>query len=379
MKIIVLGAGLVGGPMVADLAREADFEISCADINSQSLEKLKRAHPSIRTIQQDLSSPDRVERLVSDSDIVLNAVPGFLGYQTLQSIIRSGKNVVDICFSAEDPFQLDDLAREKGVVALVDCGVAPGMSNVLIGYVHHQLDQTEQAEIYVGGLPQTRIWPWEYRAVFSPIDVIEEYTRPARLVENGQLVTRSALSEPEYLVFPEVGTLEAFNSDGLRTLAQTIPARNMKEKTLRYPGHIDKIKILREVGFFSKEPITVGSTTVCPLDVTAKLLFPLWKLEPGEIDLTVMRVLVKGVTNGQSVRYTYDLIDRYDPETQVHSMARTTGYTATVAVRMLAKGLYDRIGISPPEFIGQHKQCVEFLLKGLAERGVVYHETIERT
>jgi len=378
MKIIVLGAGLVGGPMAIDLASDSAHEVTCADVNPAALEKVQRGHAAIKTVRQDLSMTSEIEKLVSQYDLVLNAVPGFMGFQTLQSIIRSRKNVVDICFFPEDPFLLDKLAHDNGVVAVVDCGVAPGMSNVLIGYVHQLMDQTDMAEIYVGGLPDRRVWPWEYKAVFSPIDVIEEYTRPARFIENGQMVTRPALSEPEYMIFPHVGTLEAFNSDGLRTLAKTIPAPNMKEKTLRYPGHIEKIKILREMGCFSKELVRVGEVTVRPLDVTARLLFPLWKLEEGEVDITVMKVVIEGLKNGQRLRYTYDLYDRYDAKSGVHSMARTTGYTATVAVRMVLDGLYTRKGISPPEYIGQDKNCVDYLLKGLAARGVVYRETIER-
>jgi len=264
------------------------------------------------------------------------------------------------------------------VTAIVDCGVAPGMSNVLIGYIDHLLDKTETALIYVGGLPEVRQWPYEYKAVFSPIDVIEEYTRPARYVENGNLVTRPALSDAEYLDFPNIGTLEAFNSDGLRTLAETIDAPNMKEKTLRYPGHIEKMAVLRETGFFNKEEIDIKGIKISPLEFTSKLLFPKWQLKEGESDITVMRVIVEGTKDGEKLKYTYDLFDRLDKETNTHSMARTTGYTATMAIRMLAKGLYEEKGISPPEFIGRKPECVRFILKGLEDRGIFYKESIER-
>ncbi len=189
---------------------------------------------------------------------MLSAVPGFMGFQTLKTIITAGKNVVDIAFFSENPFDLDALARKKGVTAIVDCGVAPGMSSVLIGHVDQLLDSTENILIYVGGLPEVRQWPYDYKAVFSPIDVIEEYTRPARYVENGHLVVREALSDAELMDFPGIGTLEVFNSDGLRTLADTIDAPNMKEKTLRYQGHIEKMAVLRATGLFSEEPIEIN-------------------------------------------------------------------------------------------------------------------------
>jgi len=376
MKIIILGAGLVGGPMAADLAKDNKYEVSVTDINQNSLNKLKQGH-NVTTIQKDLSDPEDVKTLVSEYDMVINAVPGFMGFRTLKAIIEAGKNVVDIAFFPEDPFQLDNLAKGNNVTAVMDCGVAPGMSNILTGYADHLLDRTETALTYVGGLPEIREWPYEYKAVFSPVDVIEEYTRPARYVENGKMVVRPALSDPEYLSFPGIGTLEAFNSDGLRTLAQTIDAPNMKEKTLRYPGHIEKMAVLRETGFFSQEEIQVKGIKIRPLDVTAKLLFPKWELKEGEVDITVMKVIVEGEKDGKKLRYTWDLFDKYDPDTKVHSMARTTGYTATVALRMIAKGLYDRKGMSPPEYIGKHPECVEFMLKGLEERGVVYKETVE--
>ncbi|GBE30719.1 lysine 6-dehydrogenase [bacterium BMS3Bbin04] len=376
MKILVLGAGLVGGPMAIDLAQNSEFAVSIADLNSDALSKLNKPHP-IETIQTDLSRPEDVKALVGDYDIVVNAVPGFMGFQTLKSVIEAGKDVIDIAFFSEDPFQLNELAKEKGVTAVVDCGVAPGMSNILVGHVDSLLDSTEKVLIYVGGLPVVREWPYEYKAPFSPIDVIEEYVRPARYVENGELVVRMALSEPELIDFPEVGTLEVFNTDGLRSLAKTMNAPNMKEKTMRYPGHIEKMRLLRETGFFSEDEIEINGSRIRPIDLTSKLLFPKWEYAEGEADITVMQVTVEGSKSGKKLRYRYDLIDRYDAATQTLSMARTTGYTATMAVRMLAKGIYTRKGLSVPEYVGAQPECVEFILNGLRERGVIYKETIE--
>ncbi len=375
MKIIILGAGLVGNPMAIDLAKDKEFEVSVADINKHALSKFDNT--TINSIKKNLSNPEDVKQLVKNFDLVLNAVPGFIGFQTLKAIIEAGKNVVDIAFFPEDMFLLDELAKKNSIIAISDIGVAPGMSNILIGYVDNLLDKTESVKIYVGGLPKIRKWPYEYKAVFSPIDVIEEYTRPARYIENGKEITCPALSDPELMNFPNIGTLEAFNSDGLRSIMKTINAPNMIEKTLRYPGHIEKMAVLRETGFFDKKEIEINGKKIRPLDFTAKLLFPKWKLEEGDEDITVMQVIVEGEKNGKKVSYTYDLFDQYNPDTKTHSMARTTGYTATMAVRMIAKGLYNRKGISAPEFIGKHPECVKFILNGLEERGVVYKEKIK--
>lgn len=377
MKVIILGAGLIGGPIALDLLQDGDLDITVVDNNHDSLDKLKKNN-SLRTICQDLSYPDVVFEIIKDYDLVVNAVPGFIGFNTLESIIQGHKNVIDITFSAEDPFILEDLAKTNGITAIVDCGVAPGMSNLLIGYVDNLLDKTNNILIYVGGLPKIREWPYEYKAVFSPLDVIEEYTRTARYIENDNVIKKPALTDREYLNFTGVGTLEAFNSDGLRTLIKTIKCPNIKEKTLRYPGHAEKMAILRETGFFSKEEIEVNGIKIKPLDLTAKLLFPKWKMDEGDRDITVMKIIIEGLKDGQSVRYTYDLYNQYHEETQTSSMACTTGYTATTAVRMLKNSLFDQKGIIPPEYLGKDKKITKFFLNELKKKGIIYKETITR-
>lgn len=377
-KVLVLGGGLVGTPMAIDLSKDKDKEVSLCDKNPEVFNKISTI-PEIKTIVADLGDKNLLKNLVQDFDIILNAVPGFMGFETLKTLIESKKNVIDIAFFPENLFDLDNLARENDVIVISDIGVAPGMSNVLIGYADHLLDKTEKAITYVGGLPKVREWPYEYKAVFSPSDVIEEYTRPARYIEHGKEVIKPALSDPELMHFNNVGTLEAFNSDGLRSLAHTLNADYMIEKTLRYPGHIEIMRILRDSGFFSKDKIQIGNTSIAPLDFTSRILFPNWKLEEGEEDITVMKIIVEGIKDDKRLCYTWDLFDTFDTETGIHSMARTTGYTATMALRMVLDGLYTRKGVSAPEFIGRDHQCVKYILQGLEERGIIYHQKIETT
>jgi saccharopine dehydrogenase-like NADP-dependent oxidoreductase len=375
MKVIILGAGQIGIPMALDLAEDANFEVTIVDKNHDALARLKNT-PAVKTLYQDLSYPNIVYETVQNHDLVINAVPGFMGFHTLESLLQARKNVVDITFFAEDPFLLDDLAKSQGVTAIVDCGVAPGMSNIITGYVHHFLDNTLQVKIYVGGLPQAREWPYQYKASFSPFDVIEEYTRPAKFRLNGKLVTRPALSDREYIDFSDVGTLEAFNSDGLRTLLTTLEIPDMVEKTLRYPGHAELMSILRETGFFGKEPLDIQDRRIRPLDITSLLLFPRWKMKDDDRDLTVMRILIEGTKGGKKLQYRYDLCDRYDEKTRVHSMARTTGYTATTAVRMLQRGDFNQQGIISPEVLGRHPKIAQFFLTELKKKGILYHKTV---
>ncbi len=369
MKITVLGAGLVGSAIAKDLAKEKGFEITAVDLNRQVLDRLE-AETTAKGIQADLQEAGIVSQLAAGCDLVVCAVPGFMGFETLKSTIEAGKNVVDISFFGEDPFLLDDLAKAKGVTAVVDCGVAPGLSNLIVGYVDQKLDKTDRFICYVGGLPQVRNWPYEFKTVFSPWDVLEEYTRPSRFIEYGQEVIRPALSEVELLNFPNVGTLEAFNTDGLRSLARTMNIPFMKEKTLRYPGYANLMSIFRESGFFDTDPIDVDGKMISPVSLTSKLLFKQWKLGEGEEDLTVMQVLIEGQKGGKKLRYTYDLLDKYDSNTKTTAMARTTGFTCTIVVRQIINGLFKQVGICPPEFIGRTKGCYENLLAEYGKRKV---------
>jgi saccharopine dehydrogenase-like NADP-dependent oxidoreductase len=375
-RITVLGAGLVGFPIALDLSQDKEIEVTIHDIRKERLDWIKAKHSHIKVVQTDLSDAESVKAAIQSADLVVSAVPGFLGFQTLKLIIGEGKNVIDIAFFPEDLFALDELAKEKGVIAISDMGVAPGMSNVLTGYAFKKLDRTEKVRIFVGGLPKIRQWPFEYRAVFSPIDVIEEYTRPARFIRGGKLVEMPALTEPELIDFEGFGTLEAFNSDGLRSLIRTINCPDMIEKTLRYPGHIDKIKLLKACGFFSDEPVNVKGKSIRPIDLTTSLLFPMWDLKDEE-DITIMQVTVEGTKDGKRMRYSWSLSDSFDQKTGIHSMARTTGYTAAAASRMVMAGLYTTKGISPPEYIGFEEASTRFILDDLSKRGIIYHENLE--
>ncbi len=372
-KITVLGCGLVGRAIAIDLSN--DYEVTSVDIDETALQQLAAFRP-VHTLCADVTQPGALKKAVQNADLVIGAVPGFMGFTVLQQVIENGKNVVDISFFEEDPFELDALAQKHNVTAVVDCGVAPGMSNMIAGY-HHARMKVEKFECYVGGLPVERTLPYQYKAPFSPGDVIEEYTRPARLVENGNIVTREALSEAEFLEFEGVGTLEAVNTDGLRTLLKTMNIPDMKEKTLRYPGHIHLMKIFRESGFFDKTPIQVKGTTIRPLDVISQLLFRQWKLNAGDQDITVMRVVVEGEEHGIRKRYRYSLFDRFDVETGTHSMARTTGYTCTATANLVLTGLFSETGIFPPETVANRKECFEFVLKYLKDRGVNYERKEE--
>jgi len=362
----------VGNAMAIDL-HKSGHQVTAVDLDSARLEFLAREH-GIKTIKESFTNFKKLKEIIKDADIVVGAVPGNYGFQVMKTVIEAEKNMVDISFCPEDFMELNDLAKEKGVTVIADIGVAPGMCNVILGYHDSQME-VNSYKCIVGGLPVKREWPLEYKASWSPIDVIEEYTRPARFKEHGQIVTKPALSDAELVDLDPVGTLEEWNSDGLRSLLDTMPhIPNLLEKTLRYPGTIEYLKVLRELGYFSEQEIEVKGNKVRPVDLTAELLFPKWKLEKGEKEFTIMQVIIEGTQKSKPVKYIYDLYDEYNPASDTFSMARTTGYTCTGAAELVLNGSFSEKGVSPPEYIGRNEKNFEFMLKHLAERGVVYRE-----
>lgn len=368
-RAVVLGGGVVGSAMASDLAGDDDWQVTLVDRDEAKLQGLT-SDANITGKAADCSDPATLQSVIADADVVLGALPSHMGLATLKQIIAAGKHYVDVSFMSEDALSLAAAAREAGSCVVVDCGVSPGISNIALGWAVRRMMVCERIEIYVGGLPVHRQWPYQYKAPFDPADVIEEYTRPARLVQGGKVVVREAMSDPELLDFPGVGTLQGFLTDGLRTLVKTLKVPFMVEKTLRYPGHIELMQVMRASGMFSQVPIEVRGQTVVPLDVTSALIFPMWKFDEGEEDLTVMRVTAQGVEKGQSVRYRWDLLDRYDRDSGLSSMARTTGFPAAIMARFIAQGRFDRPGVHPPETCGQQDGLLEAMLEALAQRGV---------
>ncbi len=370
-----MGGGRVGSAIVRDLAAEDDFSVFGVDLDPVRVERMTEFGAD--GLVADLSELSNVSKAVADADLVVGAVPGFMGYRTVERVLQEGKPIVDISFFPEDAFGLNLLAQEAGVCCLVDCGIAPGLSNLILGRMEEHLDETASFHCLVGGLPVERTWPWEYKAPFSPGDVIQEYVRPARLRRDGVEITMPALSEVELVNFPGLGSLEAFNTDGLRSLLRTCKTPDMVEKTMRYPGHAVRMRILREAGFFSTEEIQAASGLVRPRDVTEALLFSAWQFEDGEPDLTVMRIVVEGKQNGKSLRHIYNLLDYYNPDTETSSMARTTGYTCTAMVNLIARGLWTEPGLAPPEVVGRDAACFDSVLKHLEDRNVHIFQQVE--
>jgi len=363
---------MVGRAMAVDLSKK--HQVTSVDIDKNALDLLSK-NPNIQTDILNVTDHAALSKAVKDFDIVISAVPGFLGLQTMIQVIRQKKNLVDISFLPEDVLYLDSLAKGNGVTVVMDCGIAPGMPNYIVGYYNERM-KIEEVEYMVGGLPKIRTFPFEYKAPFSPCDVIEEYTRPARYVENGNLVIRPAMSDTEFVNFDGIGTLEAFNTDGLRSLIYTmkhIPF--MKEKTLRYPGHIKLILSLKDSGFLDKEPIDMNGQQINPFDFTSRILFSAWKLGPDEPEFTVMRIILRGAEKNVSKEIIYELYDEFDENEKISSMARTTGFTATGTAEMILNERFTEKGVFPPELVGKDPACFEYIISYLKERNIHFKVT----
>lgn len=346
-RVIILGGGMVGGTIGADLSGE--YDVTIVDKNTQQLQRLESLY-NIKTKVKDIIRMDIAE-LIEKYDVVIGAVPGHIGFETLRAIISAGKNVVDISFFDRDPFELDELANMMNVTAVVDCGISPGLSNIILGF-HNEWMKIDNYKCYVGGLPFKKSWPYEYKAFFSPIDVIQEYVRPARIFKDGKMIIKDALSDQELIEVEGIGTLEAFNTDGLRTLLKTMKIPNMVEKTIRYPGHSNLMKIFRETGFLSEEEIEVKGRTIRPVDLTTQLLFPFWQPEKNEEEFLFLKIIITGEEDTVQKEIVYEIFDRYDSKSQTTSMARATGFTCTSVARLVLEGKLKYKGICPPEYIG---------------------------
>ena len=250
-------------------------------------------------------------------------------------VINQKKDLVDISFLPEDVLYLDTLAKEKQVTVVMDCGIAPGMPNCNVGY-HNERMNLSKVEYMVGGLPKIRIKPFEYKAPFSPCDVIEEYTRQARYVENGNLIEKEAI---------------------------------------RYPGHIKLIGVLKAAGFLDKEPIPISGIEIIPFEFTSRVLFNAWKLGTEEPEFTVMRIILNGIEQWTTKEIIYDLYDEYDTREKISSMARTTGFTATGTAEMILNKVFVEKGVFPPELVGRDPVCFEFIISYLRARNIQFKVT----
>lgn len=381
MKALILGAGNIGSVATEDLAKNTtNTQIVVADKNGAAAKNVaqKIGRNNVSWMQLDTTDQTKLGKTLEDFDIVMGFLPGRFGYRLLESCISARKDLVDVSYMPEDPMTLNDKAAEANVTIVPDCGLTPGISNILVGHAASKLDKAKTIHIMVGGLPEKPVPPLGYVITWSPENLIDEYMRKATIVERGERVEVEALSGLEEVEFSDVGRLEAFYTDGLRTLLHTmLGVHDMWEKTLRYPKHVDGIRLLKALGFFEEEEIDVEDVCVSPRKLTARLLQrELWK--PEVKDIVAFNIEVSGIKNDKRISYVYHLLDHYDGKGGITAMARTTAYPASIIAQLLLKKAIRDKGVVPPERIGMDDELFKLVLDELKKRGISIHEEVVR-
>jgi lysine 6-dehydrogenase len=376
MKAAVLGSGLMGSIIAWDLARSPRTDkVVVADIDGEKLAALKRriGGKKLSVEVVDLRDEAKAERFLDGFDVVASALPHGVVHPADVAAVKAGARVVDIAFE-DAQMGMDRDARKHAALLIPGAGLAPGLGGILLAHAVRTLKGADEGHIMVGGIPEKPLPPFDYRLVFSVVGLLREYIEEARVFRGGELVKIPPFSKVEKVEFPEpIGTLEAFCTDGLASLVYTMRGmRILDEKTLRWPGHVEKMKVLMEAGFFSKDKVDVAGTPVSPLDVSYAVLAR--KLSEGDPhDVTVMRVIAKSA----SQETVYEMVDRYDDKNGITSMGKTTGYTASIIAQMAGSGELGSKGVVPPETAVRGSR-VGKLLSELNRRGVVISELRRR-
>jgi saccharopine dehydrogenase-like NADP-dependent oxidoreductase len=379
MKALILGSGSIGSVAAQDLAESMGaVQVVVADKSETRAKNVAEriCRKDVSWVQIDATNPNQLINAIKDFDIVMGFLPATLGYRLAEACIVAEKNLVDVSYMKENPLTLKDKAAKAGVTIIPDCGLAPGISNILVGHAAEKLDMVKTVHIMVGGLPEKPLKPLGYAITWSPESLIDEYTRKARIVKGGKVVKVEALTGVEQIFFPGLGKLEAFYTDGLRNLIDTLKGvEEMWEKTLRYPGHAERVKLIKGLGFFDEEKVDVEGISVSPRKFTVKL-FERKLLKPEVKDVVALKVEVSGFKNGKRTFYSYSLLDRYDEKRGFTAMARTTAYTASIIAQLVLKKAVKEKGVVPPERIGMNRVLFERFLEELEKRGIKIAEEV---
>jgi lysine 6-dehydrogenase len=381
MRMLVLGAGLQGSACAYDLLQNPDVsQVRLADLRLDHLPEFLKPLSGPRLIPTTLDVRDReaVLAVMRESDAVMSAIPYYFNLQLAECAVEAGVHFCDLGGNTEIVFQqkaLADQAKAKGVTIIPDCGVAPGMVNILAEYGIRQLDTVESVKIYVGGLPQTPEPPLNYQVVYSLEGVLDYYTTRSWVLRGGKRSQVTALSEREPVEFPApVGTLEAFHTaGGLSTMAFRYEGQipEMEYKTLRYPGHAKIIETIRDLGLLDLDPVDVKGLKVSPRDVFVAAVGPKLSKPKGR-DLLALRVIVRGTKDGRPAERRFDLVDRYDETSGISAMMRTTGYSLSITGQMQVRREVGPAGVWTPD------ECIpaETYIAELRKRGIDLREAV---
>jgi len=373
---MVLGSGNIGSVVARDSAENLpSAEIVITDVDKKRAQEAasKAGFDNVSWMEADATNVSELSSRLKGFDVAIGALPGGLGYKACKASIAAKVDMVDVSYMPEDIMKLGDVASKAGVTIIPDCGMSPGLSSMLVGRGVSKLDRVDEVVIMNAGLPERPVPPLGYVITWSVKDLMDMYSRKVSIVRRGKIMQVEALSGLEEIEFPGVGKLEAFYTDGLRTLLYTVKAKEMWEKTLRYPGHVNGIALLKALGFFDSETVEISGKKIAPRDLTAKL-FEKKMRRPDILDIVIMLIKVNGTKDGKKIEHVYSLLDNYDKERQVTSMARTTAYTASVVGQMLVREMIKETGVIPPEKLGMNGNLFKKLADEMRKKKVFVQE-----
>ena len=353
MKIVVLGAGMMGKALTYDLKKYSNFDIvAIADKDKNTIQSTKKSlnEYEIDIHNVDIEKSNNVRNLFRKYDLAISAVPYKYNYILAKIAVETNTHFLDLGGNndiVKKERSLFDIARKKGVIIIHDCGLAPGLSSVIVREIVEQMESIEYVKIRVGGLPINPKPPFNYQIVFSPNGLINEYVEDAILLNKGNIIKKKSMTELETILFPKpFGALEAFlTSGGCSTLPYTFRDKIgfLDYKTVRYPGHCEAFKLLLDLGLGSEDPIKIGEKYVSPRDMLIKLL--LKYLPANEKDVVLLKVLTHGIKNGNKVNLEYTMIDYFDEKNNITSMMRTTSYPTSIIAQMIGQGIITEPGV----------------------------------
>ncbi len=376
-KALQIGAGMVGRCIVNDMIK--DFDIVVLDMDEKNLAKTKTLYPSVGIVQGSATDEALFNRLAGDVDIVTAAMPGTVGYRVTEIAMKAGKklaNVSSMHGRADTPF--DEIGKRTGGLGISMIGFEPGMSNFFGGRGYHKLDKCEEMYIYVGGIPSNPRPPFNYVTTWSISDNLNQFAQPTTVVRKGETVVIPALSEIMPFEIGDYKNLECFTSNGLGSLFRNfkdIP--EMAAFTVRWPGLAEQMRFLVSLGLFDKEERKLGKHNQVPRDILVDIFEEKYEKKPCDFDMSVMRVIVKGIKNNDKVSYVWEIAHVEDPASGFTSMAWTTASTCGIFARAMVDGKITGKGMVSAELLAADDDFYDWVIAEQAKRGVFYKEKIE--
>ena len=366
---VLIGFGRIGYAVALDFYN-SNMQLTVVD---SSPSRLKFAFQvfGFNVVNIDVTNIDELEK-VKRYDLAIVALPGSLAFRVVSKLVDLGLDVVDVSYFPEDPWPLHELALKRNSTVIVDAGFAPGLSNAILGYFASKYGGLKRGKIYVGGLAKDSNLPLGLVATWSVEDLVDEYIRKAKAIIAGRLVEVDPLSLTGVIQIPTLGVYEYFASDGIRTMLKTFnDAEDLVEYTLRYPGHLQTMKVLKEMGFLSREEVTVDGVRVRLSKILVKVLEK--RLVRDAPDRVVMYIEAES-KSGVKRRFIMDV--EYNDKIRMSAMGKVTGFTQSIIAKMLLEGRISGKGLVPPERIGMDLKAYDELMHNLAERGIEVKELL---